>query len=58
VSGTTGFATAIGIHPLIGYTDPVHLAPAVAGAVIFITGLVLTFKPMVKAKNLVGATQA
>jgi hypothetical protein len=52
VSGTTGFATAIGVHPLIGYTDPVHLAPAVTGAVVFCTGLGLTFKPMVKGEKI------
>jgi hypothetical protein len=57
VSGTTGFATAIGVHPLIGYTDVFHLAPAVVGAVIFTTGLVLTFKPMVRAKNLEPSTR-
>ena len=46
LAGTTGFATAIGVHPLIGYTDAFHLAPAVAGAILFTTGLVLTFRPM------------
>lgn len=47
VAGTVGFATAIGVHPLIGYTDLVHLAPAVAGAIIFGAGLVLTYRPMI-----------
>jgi hypothetical protein len=46
--GVTGFATAIGVHPVIGYTDPVHLAPAVLGAVTYGAGLVLTFRPMVR----------
>jgi hypothetical protein len=46
VAGTAGFGTAIGVHPVIGYTDPVHLAPAVLGAGVFGAGLVLTFKPM------------
>jgi hypothetical protein len=50
LSGTVAFATAIGVHPLIGYTDYVHLAPAVAGAILFSVGLVLTFKPMVGGK--------
>jgi hypothetical protein len=50
VSGTAGFATAIGVHPVIGYTDPVHLAPAVIGAAVFSAGLVLTFRPMMKVK--------
>lgn len=39
LSGTAGFVTAIGVHPVIGYTDPVHLAPAVLGAILFATGL-------------------
>lgn len=39
VAGTLGFGTAIGVHPLIGYLDPAHLAPAVAGAVVFYVGL-------------------
>jgi len=58
VSGTIGFATAIGVHPVIGYTDPAHLAPAVFGAAIFYTGLVLTFKPMMNADRLVFGTAA
>jgi hypothetical protein len=48
LAGTAGFATAIGVHPLIKYMDFVHLAPAVVGAALFSTGLVLTFKPMVR----------
>jgi hypothetical protein len=52
VAGTVGFATAIGVHPLIGYLDPVHLAPAVVGAAVFSTGLTLTFKPMMKGDML------
>jgi hypothetical protein len=27
VSGTVGFGTAIGVHPLVGYNDATHLAP-------------------------------
>lgn len=46
-SGTAGFATAIGVHPLIGYTDAVHLAPAVATAAAFVAGLALTRRHMV-----------
>ena len=38
-SGTVGFAAAIGVHPAIGYSDPVHLAPAVLGACLFAAGL-------------------
>ena len=45
-SGVVGFASAIGIHPLVGYTNLMHLAPAMLGAVIFIAGLVLTYPSM------------
>jgi hypothetical protein len=47
LSGTVGFATAIGVHPAVGYNDVVHLAPAICGALMFVAGLVLTFRPMV-----------
>jgi hypothetical protein len=45
-AGIVGFATAIGIHPLIGYTDLVHLAPALAGLAVFIAGIILLRNPM------------
>lgn len=35
VAGTAGFGCAVGIHYVEGYTDPVHLAPAWAGAALF-----------------------
>lgn len=41
-AGAFGFATAIGVHPIIGYTNAVHLAPAVAGALVFVSGLAAT----------------
>lgn len=44
LAGAAGFATAIGIHPVIGYNDAVHLAPAVGGVVLYTTGLLLTFR--------------
>ncbi len=34
--GLAGFGTAIGVHPAIGYTDFVHLAPAYLGGVLFL----------------------
>ena len=46
VAGVTGFGTAIGIHPIVGYNSASHLAPAVIAAAIFIMGLTLCFKPM------------
>ena len=47
ITGTVGFATAIGIHPVVGYNDLVHLAPALLGAVMFFIGIILCYKPMV-----------
>jgi hypothetical protein len=39
LSGTIAFVAAIGVHPVIGYNDAVHLAPAVLGAFMYATGL-------------------
>ena len=44
LAGVAGFAPAIGVHFAIGYTDPFHLAPAVAGAAIYAVGLLLTYR--------------
>jgi hypothetical protein len=33
--GLAGFGAAIGVHPVIGYTDFTHLAPAYLGALVF-----------------------
>src|SRR5262249_25842781 len=41
-----GAGTAIAIHPLIGYTDFTHLAPAYSGAAVFAVGLILTYRRM------------
>ena len=46
VAGVVGFATAIGIHPVVGYLSFTHLAPALLGALVFLIGLLLCFKPM------------
>lgn len=48
VAGVTGFGPAVGVHVAVGYTDPVHLAPAVAGAVVYAVGLVLAHGPMTR----------
>jgi hypothetical protein len=48
LAGLVGFGTAIGVHPAIGYDDPVHLAPAVFGAALYLVGLILTFRPMTR----------
>lgn len=50
LSGLVGFAAAIGVHPAVGYNDLFHLAPAIAGAVMFIVGLALSWKPMMGSK--------
>jgi hypothetical protein len=44
IGGIAGWGTAIGIHPIIGYTDPSHLAPAIAGAALFFAGLAFTHR--------------
>ena len=41
-AGAAGFGAAIGVHPAIGYTDWFHLAPAIAGGLLFVIGLALT----------------
>jgi hypothetical protein len=46
ITGIAGFGTAIGVHPAIGYTSFVHLAPAYLGAALFVGGMVLTYRPM------------
>lgn len=51
VSGAAGFATAIGVHPVIGYNDLIHLAPAFAGIMIFASGLILSYKPMMRVRG-------
>jgi hypothetical protein len=50
-AGAVGFAAAIGVHPLVGYVDFVHLAPALLGAITFILGMLLCYEPMVKASE-------
>ena len=39
LAGVFGFGCAIGVHYVEGYTNPVHLAPAFAGALLFSAGL-------------------
>jgi len=50
LAGMIGFAAAIGIHPIVGYNDLIHLAPALVGAIMFIVGLILCWQPMIEAK--------
>ena len=44
VAGAVGFGCAIGVHYPIGYLDPLHLAPAWAGALVFGLGAVLSWR--------------
>jgi hypothetical protein len=46
LTGTAGFGAAIGVHPAVGYTDFVHLAPAYTGAGLFAAGMSLTCRRM------------
>lgn len=42
-AGGIGFLGAIGIHPVVGYTDLWHLAPALVGLLLFLVGLALSY---------------
>ena len=42
VAGAAGFGAAVGVHTAVGYTDWFHLAPAIAGGVLFLIGLTLS----------------
>ncbi len=46
VGGFVGWSTAVMVHPAIGYNDPIHLAPAVAGSACFVIGLACTRRAM------------
>ncbi|MBL0743001.1 hypothetical protein [Chryseolinea lacunae] len=48
VSMGVGFASAIGVHYLIGYRDLSHLMPAYVGAGMSMVGLALTYSRMKK----------
>jgi hypothetical protein len=41
IAGIAGFATAIGVHPAVGYLSFTHLAPAVLGGFVYAGGLAL-----------------
>jgi dihydroorotate dehydrogenase len=51
LAGTVGFACAIGIHPVVGYTSFVHLLPACAGALSFVVGIALLYAPMCRTDH-------
>ena len=56
-AGLTGFGCAIGIHFPIGYRSLSHLAPAVAGAAIYLSGIVL-LRPKGESENRKDAADA
>ena len=58
LAGTAGFGCAIGVHFFEGYTNPVHLAPAFAGAVLFVVAgvcEVVGYRSVLSAKRVVNA---
>lgn len=42
VAGGLGYGPAIAVHLLVGYTDPMHLAPAIGGWVLLLAALGLS----------------
>ncbi|MGZ7078078.1 MAG: hypothetical protein ACXVJT_01580 [Thermoanaerobaculia bacterium] len=44
IAGVFGFTAAIGVHPIIGYTNMTHLGPAIFGCFVFFVGLGLTWR--------------
>jgi hypothetical protein len=42
LAGLVGFGAAIGVHGLVGYLDASHVGPAVAGALVFALGMLLS----------------
>jgi dihydroorotate dehydrogenase len=46
LAGLVGFGCAIGVHPIVGYTSFLHLFPAYVGAIAFLTGVALLYRPM------------
>jgi hypothetical protein len=47
LAGTCGFGCAIGVHFRVGYTDVLHLLPAVTGSGLFLAGLILSRRSMI-----------
>jgi hypothetical protein len=56
LAGCAGFSAAIGVHPLVGYVDFSHLAPAILGALAFAVGLALTCKPMCSPRDSINSS--
>jgi len=52
IAGSIGFATSIGIHPLVGYNSFIHLLPAYIGAVTFALAMKYLYRPIFKSSGL------
>lgn len=50
IGGFVGWSTAILVHPAIGYTNAIHVAPAITGATLFALGLTLVHPEMVRGR--------
>lgn len=50
LSGSIGFACAIGVHPIVGYNSFVHLLPAYLGAIAFLYSCALLYRPLCAQK--------
>jgi len=50
-AGIVGFATSIGIHPIVGYTSFIHLLPAYIGALAFLVGMARLYGPLCRPKS-------
>lgn len=58
IAGLIGFGTAIGVHPMVGYNNLPHLAPALVGALLFLAGLAVSFGSMMNPTHSVTSTDA
>ncbi len=43
-AGLPGFGATIGIHYIVGYTDPLHIAPVWLAALLYVLGLAFTWR--------------
>jgi hypothetical protein len=55
--GVVGFGAAIGAHPAVGYNDAVHLAPAACGALLWLAGMVLSYRRISRGVPAAGSSK-
>jgi hypothetical protein len=55
IAGLIGFSTAILVHPIVGYTNFIHLLPAYIGALAFGAGMCLLWKPVCRSDDTTGS---